>query len=270
MSVRRALVDCAVLSVQDARVFYPCCKGCLSRVDVEQRDTTRCRCSRCGYSCVRDQVDYRYRLSLRVSRDRWIFGVTVFGTCLNPFFGINASGLQRLVENMDGPVGPSTRATLLMKAVEDCFIGRHFIFGIKVTGTESGLWFGGPVANGSSSRDTVQFIASQMILPKAAGLTGCTVVSYYQILLQKAAEYELGSTDPSKTSRPPETSLLLIPHQSPASSFSNDTISASGLFSLSPQRLQHQDCTLTPTPPWQQSLGLVTSSAEQEESCSTQ
>lgn len=32
-------------------------------------------------------------------------------------------------------------------------------------------------------------------------------------------------------------------------------------------RSQHQDCTLTPTPPWQQSLGLVTSSAEQEEAC---
>lgn len=40
--------------------------------------------------------------------------------------------LCRMVENEDGPVGASTRASLLMKAVEDCFIGRHFIFGIKV------------------------------------------------------------------------------------------------------------------------------------------
>ncbi|XP_023267684.1 DNA damage-induced apoptosis suppressor protein [Seriola lalandi dorsalis] len=270
MSVRRALVDCAVLSVQDARVFYPCCKGCFSRIDVEQQDATRYRCSKCGYSCVRERVDYRYRLSLRVTRDRCIFGVTVFGTCLNPFFGIHASGLQRLVENTDLPVGATTRASLLMKAVEDCFIGRHFIFGIKVTGTESGLWFGGPLGNGSSSKDTVQFIASQMILPKATGLSGCTVVSYYRILLQKAAEYKLGSTDPSKTSRPPETTLLLITHQSPATSFNNTTLSASGLLSPSPQRSQHQDSTLTPTPPWQQSLGLVTSSAEQEERCSTQ
>lgn len=36
------------------------------------------------------------------------------------------------MENLDGPVGASTRSTLLLKAVEDCFIGRHFIFGIKV------------------------------------------------------------------------------------------------------------------------------------------
>ncbi|XP_078107816.1 uncharacterized protein ddias [Sander vitreus] len=267
MSVRRALVDCVVLSLQDTCLFYPCCKGCFSRIDVEQQDTTRCRCSKCGSSCLREQVDYRYRLSLRVARDGCIFGVTVFGTCLNPFFGIHASGLQRLVENLDGA---STRSTLLVKAVEDCFIGRHFIFGIKVTKTESEPWLGGPVANGSSSKEAVHFIATQMILPKATGLGGCTVVSYYRILLQKAAEYELGSADPSKSSRPPATTLLLIPRRFPASSFNNATLSASGLLSQSPQSSQNQDGSLTPTPPWQQSLGLVTSSAEQEEGCSTQ
>uniref|UniRef100_A0A8D3BRX6 Replication factor A C-terminal domain-containing protein n=1 Tax=Scophthalmus maximus TaxID=52904 RepID=A0A8D3BRX6_SCOMX len=267
MSDRRALVGCAVLSVCDACVFYPCCKGCFSRVDVEQRDTTRCRCSRCGYSCPREQVDSRYRLSLRVTRDRCIFGVTVFGTCLNPFFGIPASGLRRMVENEDGPVGASTRASLLMKAVEDCFIGRHFIFGIKVTGTESRLWLEGPGLG--RDRDRVQFIASQMILPKAAGPGGCTVASYYRTLLQKAAEYELGSSDYCKTSRIPEKALLMIPHHSSASGFNNTTLSASGLLSPSLQRSHHQDSTLTPTPPWQQSLGLVTSSAEQEEGCST-
>ncbi|XP_074468382.1 uncharacterized protein ddias [Sebastes fasciatus] len=265
MSVRRALVDCVVLSVQDACVFYPCCKGCFSRIHVEQQDTTRCRCSKCGYSCLRDQVEYRYRLSLRVARDRCIFGVTVFGACLNPFFGIHANGLQRLVENLDGA---SNRSTLLGKAVEDCFIGRHFIFGIKVTETESGPWLGGSGANGSSSKEAVHFIASQMILPKATGLGGCTVVSYYRILLQKAAEYELGSTDCSKTFRPPATTLLLIPRHFPASSFNNATLSVSGLLSQSLQ--SSQDSAITPTPPWQQSLGLITSSAEQEEGRSIQ
>ncbi|KAK9542570.1 hypothetical protein VZT92_000420 [Zoarces viviparus] len=265
MPVRRALVDCVVLSLHSACVLYPCCKDCFSRIDAEPQDTTRCRCSKCGYSCVREQVDYRYRLSLRVSRDSSIFGVTVFGACLNPFFGIHARGLQRLVENSDGP---STRSTLLMKAVEDCFIGRHFIFGIKVTQPESLPWLGVPAANGSSSKEAVHFIASQMILPTAAGLEGCTVLSYYQMLLQRAAEYELGSTDPSKTSRPPAAALLLFPQRCPAGSFNNSTLPASGLLSQSPQSSQCQDGTLAPTPPWEQSLGLVTSSAEQEEGCS--
>ncbi|TKS69908.1 DNA damage-induced apoptosis suppressor protein [Collichthys lucidus] len=209
-------------------------------------------------------------LSMRVSRDASIFGVTVFGTCLNSFFGIHASGLQRLVETPDGPVAASTKATLLRKAVEDCFVGRRFIFGLKVTKTDSGPLFGGPVANGPSSKHAVHFIASQMILPKAAGLEGCTVVSYYRSLLQKAADFELGSTDPSKTSRPPAADLLLIPCNSPGRSFNNISLCAAGFLSRSLQRSQYQDCTLTPTPPWQQSLGLVTSSAEQEEGCSTQ
>lgn len=267
MSFRRALVDCAVLSLQDGCVLYPCCRGCFSRIDVDQQDTTRCRCHKCGYRCLREQVDYRYRLSLRVARDRCIFGITVFGNSLNPFFGIHATELQRLVGNLDGPMEPSTRFTLLVKAVEDCFIGRHFIFGIKIMEAESGLWFGGPVANGSSSKNGTQFVATQMILPKATGLGGCTVVSYYRILLQKAAESELISADTCRTPRFPATTPLLIHAHSSTSSFSDATLSASGFLSQSLQRSQYKDYMLTPTPPWQQSLGLVTSSAEQEEGC---
>lgn len=41
MSVKRALVDCVVLSLQDSSVFYPSCRGCFSRIDVEQPDGTR-------------------------------------------------------------------------------------------------------------------------------------------------------------------------------------------------------------------------------------
>ncbi|KAF7662401.1 hypothetical protein LDENG_00236390 [Lucifuga dentata] len=270
MRVRLVLVDCVALSLQDSCVFYPCCKGCFSKIELHQQDATRCRCSRCGYICLREQVDYRYRLSVRVARDSYMFGVTVFGTCLNPFFGIPASGLQTLVDDLDGPVEASTRSTLLIKAVQDCLIGRRFVFCLKVTDAESGRLLGRPAPSGSTRNDTVQFIASQMILPKAAGLAGCTVISYYQILLQKAAEYEQVSTDSSKTTRAPATILLLTSHHSPASSFIDATLPASILLSQPLQRSQNHDCTLIPTPPWQQSLGLVTSSAEQEEGCSTQ
>lgn len=38
MSTRGALVDCVVLSLQDIPVFYPCCKGCFSRINVKQQD----------------------------------------------------------------------------------------------------------------------------------------------------------------------------------------------------------------------------------------
>ncbi|KAK5624205.1 hypothetical protein CRENBAI_000023 [Crenichthys baileyi] len=268
MSVRRVLVGCAVLSLQDACVFYPCCKACFSRLDAEHRDALRYRCSRCGYWCLKDQVDYRYRLSLRVVRDTSIFGVTVFGNSLNPFFGIHASGLQRLVENLEGPLGPSARSTLLVKAVEDCFLGRHFIFGIKVSRTEREPWLEDPDGNESSRRERAQFVASQMILPTASGLTGCTVLSYYQRLLQKASQHVAESSDPSKTFRPLASPLLLISGPSPNSTFSDVTLFPFGLLSQSTLRSQHQDHSFAPTSVWQQSLGLVTSSAEQEEICS--
>lgn len=50
------------------------------------------------------------------------------------------------------------------------------------------------------------------------------VISYYQSLLQKAAEFELGSSDPSEIPRFPPASLLVIPHSSPGSSYSNDEL----------------------------------------------
>eukprot|EP00066_Takifugu_rubripes_P027611 XP_011616877.1 PREDICTED: DNA damage-induced apoptosis suppressor protein isoform X1 [Takifugu rubripes] len=263
VSVRRALVDCVVLSVQDTAVFYPCCKGCFCRITIDQRD--RCRCSRCGYSCTADRVEHRYRLSLKVARDGCMFGVTVFGTCLNPFFGIDASALQRLVVNLDEPVGTSRRSTLLLKAVQDCFIGRHFIFGFKFHESEPQPWIKRAVQNGSGINDQSDVIASQMILPQATGLDGCMVISYYQSLLQKAAEFELGSSDPSEIPRFPPASLLVIPHSSPGSSYSNDELWSTSRLSDSALSSQHPDSTFAPTPPWQQSLGLVTSSAEQEQ-----
>lgn len=253
MSVRRALVDCAVLSLHDACIFYPSCKNCFSRINVQQVDTTRYRCSKCGYACLKKEVEYRYRLSLRVTRNSHIFGVTVFGSCLNRFFGTSASSLQRLVQDSEGPL-----ATLLTQAVEDCFVGRRFVFGIKVADSDrlvSPLFNSHPPPVLGSSKDAGHFIASQIILHCAAA-PGCSVVSYYRRLLQQAVD----SADLSTASRPSLPPLLL----QPTPPFSLDATPPSCLRSPS----QHLGHALSPTPPWQQSLGMVTSSAEQEEGCS--
>lgn len=97
----------------------------------------------------------------------------------------------------------------------------------QLTDTGTLPWVRGPVMNG----EKIEVIASQMILPKATVLGGCTVVSYYQKLLQKAAEYEPGCAESSKLCRP--QLMLLIPHRSPAGSFGQD---ASGFGSLLLQR----------------------------------
>lgn len=95
--------------------------------------------------------------------------------------------------------------------------------------------------NGSGSSEKLEVIASQMILPKATVLGGCTVVSYYQSLFQKAAEYELECAESNKLCRPQLIALLPTPHRSPAGSFGQD---ASGFGSLSLQRYYFFDIFL--------------------------
>ncbi|XP_072321633.1 uncharacterized protein ddias [Eucyclogobius newberryi] len=259
MSVRRVLVECAVLSLQDSCVFYPSCKGCFSRIHTDSTGA-RLSCSKCGYNCARSLLDFRYRLSVRVARGSCLFGVTVFGNCLNQFFGIHASGLQRLVSDKTGPLETLSKSTLLVKAVEECFIGKHFIFGIKVTQSDHEPWVG----RSCGSNNMAQLIATQMMLPEAAGLRGCTVLSYFEAVLQKAAEAKLSTTNIFNNAKLQRESLWPIPHNSPTSGFTNDTFCSSDFLPWSLSR-SPLDSSLSPTPPWQQSLGLITSSAEQDE-----
>ncbi|XP_077089240.1 uncharacterized protein ddias [Siphateles boraxobius] len=168
MSNTRALVSCTILSLQDSCFIYPCCKGCLSRLIQESKRAT---CGRCGFTCDLQNVDYRYRLSFKVSRNQDIFGVTVFGGCLNPFFGITAGCLQRCIDS-ERTDGTHTVQQLLVKAVEDCFIGRCVIFGLKV-----------PHNNAKTSSLSGQLVACQIISPYES-LMGCTVIAYFKNLLQ--------------------------------------------------------------------------------------
>ncbi|XP_033840290.1 DNA damage-induced apoptosis suppressor protein [Periophthalmus magnuspinnatus] len=260
MPLRRVLVECAVLSLQDSCVLYPYCKGCFSRIDTDSADT-RLYCSKCGYSCARSLLDYRYRLSLRVARGSSLFGVTVFGNSLNQFFGIHASGLQRLVEDKTGPSEALSKSTLLVKAVEECFIGKHFIFGIKVTDSDNEPWVG----RSTSSNSMAQLIATQMILPKPAGLRGCTVLIYFEAILQKAAEAKLSTTDAFKYAKLQREALWPVPDNSQTSEFTDEKFCSSDFLPLPLSRPHRLDSSLSPTPPWQQTLGLITSSAEQEE-----
>ncbi|XP_073681163.1 uncharacterized protein ddias [Garra rufa] len=171
MSNTRALVSCTVLSLQDSCFVYPCCKDCLSRVIQESK---RAICGRCGFTCDLQNVDYRYRLSFKVSRNQDIFGVTVFGGCLNPFFGINASELQRFID-LEKTEDTHTVQQLLVKAVEDCFIGRCVIFGLKV-----------PHNVAKTSSLSGQLVACQIIFP-CESLMGCTVIGYFKNLLRASS-----------------------------------------------------------------------------------
>ncbi|XP_077570192.1 uncharacterized protein ddias isoform X2 [Stigmatopora nigra] len=224
MSFQRALVECTVLSLQDPNVFYPCCKNCFCKMDEEPLDRTRFKCFRCGYRCVGAHLEYR---------------------------SLEKSG--RKLER-------SLQSKLLMRAVENCFVSRHLVFGIKVTDSQSCPWSTNYKRGTSDGNDMAQFIATQLIFPKVTGPEVSSVLSYYQLLHREAIEHPLESADNSTRVL---TALPWIPQNSPAGSFSNITLSR--LFAHPLERSQHGDGSVNPTPPWQQSLGLVTSSGQQKE-----
>ncbi|XP_076835725.1 DNA damage-induced apoptosis suppressor protein [Brachyhypopomus gauderio] len=178
MTTTRVLLSCTALSLQDTCFMYPCCKCCLSRL-IEESDL-RSRCPKCGFRYEKHNMDYRYRLSLMVYRDKNIFGVTVFGGCLNSFFGITAGDLQRFVHSTRQ--GQQSLKHLLIKAVEDCFIGKCFVFGFKDSGLDGFLFHERTLQSGFSS-ERAQFVACQIILPNGAFL-GITVFAYLQRLLE--------------------------------------------------------------------------------------
>lgn len=77
-----------------------------------------------------------------------------------------------------------------------CLFSSSLLFLLQLPDTERLPWVKIPETNASGSTDKIQVIASQMIPPKASVLGGCTVVSYYQTLLEKAAESELHTAAP--------------------------------------------------------------------------
>uniref|UniRef100_W5MFC9 DNA damage induced apoptosis suppressor n=1 Tax=Lepisosteus oculatus TaxID=7918 RepID=W5MFC9_LEPOC len=172
MPPRRVLISGSVLSLQDPCVLYPCCQNCVSRLFINKSGFHRCICKKCGFICGVDDVKYRYRLSFGVARNSDIFGVAVFGSCLDPYFGVSAGFLHRFMEDLKKDAGDMVH-TLLIQAVKDCFVGRHFIFGIKVS-DEHDLYFNScPVSNPENTPHL--FVACQIALPNAA-IVGCTVI----------------------------------------------------------------------------------------------
>ncbi|TSQ12709.1 hypothetical protein Baya_10789 [Bagarius yarrelli] len=123
MTSKRVLLSCTVISLQDTRFVYPCCKVCLCRV-------------------------------LNQSNSRFIDSETF--------------------------KGPLSLRQLLIKAVEDCFIGKCLVFGLKLSVRDAeNCLFGKPAA----ADESVQFVACQVIPPHGA-LLGVPVFAYLQSLMQ--------------------------------------------------------------------------------------
>ncbi|NXJ59026.1 DDIAS protein, partial [Rostratula benghalensis] len=130
MNSVRGLLAASVISVQNSCFIYPACQKCFSRLVLDSR---RYNCLKCGCTGEAKDARHRYRLSLKIADTNDLFDITVFGSCLDPFFGVTAENLQRYIQDLNqlsGETDIDASPEVLVQAVETCFIGKRFIFGV--------------------------------------------------------------------------------------------------------------------------------------------
>ncbi|XP_027263459.1 DNA damage-induced apoptosis suppressor protein [Cricetulus griseus] len=185
MNRRRKFLLASVLALQNSSFIYPSCQRCFSRIVL---DSKRFTCPKCGSTGEAESSSYRYRLSLKVAESSKLYVITVFGSCLDTFFGLTATGLKRHLENsseIPEPLDSGRMQSLLTTAVENCFVGQSFVFGVTN--------FGDICGHDSDSNNFLQpcckckgevrtLIASQIVLPDPH-ITGFTVIDYLNQLL---------------------------------------------------------------------------------------
>ncbi|XP_072332648.1 uncharacterized protein ddias [Scyliorhinus torazame] len=185
MNGNRSFVIASILCLHDTCFLYPACHKCGSRLLL---NLGRFHCPKDACESTAENTNYRYRLSVKASRENEIFNITVFGSCLEPYFGTTAGCLHRYCEDLKKKLQKSEGEKVqdfLIQAVEHCFIGRSFIFGLKASEFLPGIL--------SSSANPLQttinknkfkkhLVACQIAVPNTA-VYGCTVFNYYMKLL---------------------------------------------------------------------------------------
>ncbi|XP_074073103.1 DNA damage-induced apoptosis suppressor protein [Macrotis lagotis] len=262
MNRRRKFLIASIVAVQNSSFIYPSCQRCFSRVILVSK---RFDCSKCGCTGEVKNVTYRYKLSLKVSDANRLFAITVFGSCLDAFFGITATCLNRYVKDsnqVEGALDCNLTQDLLFQAVQACFVGRTFIFGVtnfenqgEQTST-SNTFLHKCLPN---DRHIKELVACQIILPNS-DITGYTVINYFDQLLQSSRFKSIHCG-----SQPPESYLLEGDHSSSELS----SLGSSGSSSCFVQSSGRDRFSRL----WQQSLGLtpvVTQSTDDEDFSSSE
>ncbi|XP_007944473.1 DNA damage-induced apoptosis suppressor protein [Orycteropus afer afer] len=180
---RRRFLLASVLALRNSSFIYPSCQKCFSRIILVSK---RFNCPKCGFTGEAENTSYRYKLSLKVAESNKLFDITVFGSCLDTFFGLTATGLHRYIEDpneIPETLDNDTVNNLLTKAVETCFIGQSFIFGVtnfESQGSDSSKFLQQCPA---LKRETEALVASQIVLPDPS-VAGFTVIDYFHEILQ--------------------------------------------------------------------------------------
>ncbi|KAM4796139.1 DNA damage-induced apoptosis suppressor protein [Rhinophrynus dorsalis] len=235
MNGRRTFLNASVLSILGSSFTYPACQNCFSRLN---RASNSYECSRCGSTSK--EATHRYKLCVKVAEGRSLCIITVFGSCLDKIFGIGASELQRHLQDAvqgESNLGRGGAQDLLYQAAEHFFLGRSFLFWVKVPGNEPEDRSTGSAIYYSSRR---HLVASQIALPNDDPI-GYTVFSCYNQLLQ------------SFLHNSPLRNISFTSSDNTKSDFSVLSNSDSSFGSFPSRNHNFLDC-------WQQSFGLTASS----------
>ncbi|XP_044876693.1 DNA damage-induced apoptosis suppressor protein isoform X3 [Mauremys mutica] len=251
MNGRRRLLAASVISVQNSSFVYPSCQNCFSKLIL---NSNRFNCLKCGCTGEAKDANYRYKLSLKVAGTSDLFDITVFGSTLEPFFGVTAGSLQRYIQDFNqvsGELDRDASPRVLIQAVKTCFIGKRFIFGVKSSENHDG---GHSVSHSilpncsRINRLTRDLTACQIFLPNTAA-AGFTVISYFHRLLQSA-----NFRSSHSSSQRPDCPFIAV--DQPSSELSS--LCSSGSNSCFVQSSGRESFSV----PWQQSFGLTSSSVE--------
>ncbi|XP_006763792.1 PREDICTED: DNA damage-induced apoptosis suppressor protein [Myotis davidii] len=186
MNRRRKFLLASVLALQNSSFIYPSCQKCFSRIILVSKSSN---CPKCGSTGEAENASYRYRLSIKVAESNKLFGITVFGSCLDAFFGLTATDLHRYIQDsseIPGALDRDATQNLLTKAVETCFVGQSFIFGVTNFEKQHGQ---GPDSSTfleqclGRRREIKELLACQIVLPDPS-VAGFTVIDYFRQLLQ--------------------------------------------------------------------------------------
>ncbi|XP_069747080.1 DNA damage-induced apoptosis suppressor protein [Narcine bancroftii] len=202
MNEKRYFVAASILHLHDTCFLYPACEKCGSRILFNHG---RFQCPRRDCLSIAQNVNYRYRLSAKVAGKGDIFNITIFGSCLEPYFGAAAGFLNRYCEDLKKELEEPEEGKvqdLLVQAVEHCFIGRSFIFGVKASESKTGVLSFSPSFLQSTIRKRKpkkHLIVCQIAVPNTT-VYGCTVIHYYKKLLNSIRLKDLSFNSELSTS----------------------------------------------------------------------
>ncbi|KAM4847085.1 DNA damage-induced apoptosis suppressor protein [Thomomys bottae] len=223
MNRRRKFLLASVLALHNSSFTYPSCQKCFSRIILVSK---RFNCPKCGSTSEAENASYRYKLSVKVAESNKLFVITVFGSCLDRFFGLTATALHRYIQDLNKipkVLDGDTTQSLLTKAVETCFLGQSFLFG--VTNFEKQYGHDSDSSNFlhqyCDHKREVQALAACQIVHPDPHVSGFTVIDYFHHLLQSSNLQEPkghllalnhSESDLSSIRGSDSTSYLLEPH----------------------------------------------------------